>query len=222
MGVLVCMVARAFIRSGSLSNMRYDLSRIKRVFVSKHLLERTQNRREAIVKHLYEAGVFDYNQVIFVDTGFRGSICRTLVDIMQDRELLGAFQEQYGISFPDTARRFSIRLLGHNSQGSERLGAFYCYPSLSGIYKPYDLLGFNEISGGLSEVGVKALNFCVYFLDEGLEHSVSSAFDVSEDGIVDVPLSSRRWMVIFVVGDTTPYKGSGAHGESQSVSRDCL
>jgi hypothetical protein len=61
---------------------------------------RSGGREEVVMKYLYDHGALDRREIVFVDTGFRGSIPCRLADILNDTNIRNRFSWKYKVRLP--------------------------------------------------------------------------------------------------------------------------
>ncbi|MGB9613326.1 MAG: hypothetical protein ACPL4K_04015 [Candidatus Margulisiibacteriota bacterium] len=108
-------------------------------------------KQPRIVKILYEAGIFRFEKVVFVDTGFRGSVGKRTIDLLRDERLLRFTAEKYGFTIPEREIQFGIELL--------------CLRGRKEDDANYNLLGYNFVVGRPRD---PLFESAAWLIDEGL------------------------------------------------------
>ena len=108
-----------------------------------------RDNQPLIIKYLEQSGVFEYKNVVFVDTGYRGTVSRRMADMLADQRLIRYTEEEFETHIPHVPD-VQIRLL--MLRDKERLTA------------KYDIDGYNysqpQLSGSLDRLA--------FILDEAM------------------------------------------------------
>jgi len=104
-----------------------------------------------IIKMLHEAGILHFNKVVLVDTGFRGSVGKKVIDLLRDQRLLKFTEEEYGIQIPGRDWELGIELLCLREKGTEDAD--------------YGLEGYNFVVGRPED---QIFEDAAWLIDEGL------------------------------------------------------
>ena len=119
------------------------------------VLQNTMFRKVAeqpmIVKRIHEAGILHFNKVVLVDTGFKGSVSKKVIDLLRYKRLLKFTEEKYGIHIPNIDWEFGIELL--------------CLRDKGVLDADYNLLGYNFVVGRPED---QIFEDAAWLIDEGV------------------------------------------------------
>jgi len=84
------------------------------LFFSRAMLEKYQGSEEKIIKYLFDQGVLDYQTIVFIDTGFLGSIPVSIANIINNNSMRKAFENTYKNKLSHNEYTIHVRLVDYN------------------------------------------------------------------------------------------------------------
>jgi|GEM_PF-2370244 len=118
---------------------------------NRQVVETRQNHPQ-IIFTLHQEGVLNFEQIVFVDTGYYGKVARKIIDLLENHYLLNFVKEKYKLSFSQNWN-FRIELL--------------CLREKNRLAKDYQIEGFNYV---LKRPSSKTIDFLAYLIDVGIRY----------------------------------------------------
>lgn len=156
-----CLV---FLRNGAtpLEKLARELTphstknKIKGLLIQTSYIKERQNHPN-IIKTLLLEGILDYDQIVFIDTGYYGTIGRILTDLLEDERLLRYTEEEFNIEIPKRKWKVNIELL--------------CLRNKESYIPRYNIEGFNYVSGKPKD---EIYELVAYLIEEGLKQKIAA------------------------------------------------